>query len=305
MSICWEVAVMSNLFLAGMARLKKDKIFWCLLAVMTASALFLVISRQDSLGRTERIIEEGIRTGADVSFYTQIWEESSASDGLFFMWASVIGQAVAVFGAFYIGADYSYGTIRNKIIAGHRRNRIYFSGFVFCCLAGLTMGTIYMALVTILEIFLMGGLQFHTAVPLLLLWDCLMMTVAFAAVTNMISMLIPGRSYGLIVNLAVLALLMFVAGVMIESLNAPEYIKTGLISSEEGTIPIMERNPGYITGILRTVFQTVVDILPCGQAIQLGSGGPENPDRLWIYSAAVTMVVHGAGCAAFRRKNLK
>ena len=53
------------------------------------------------------------------------------------------GFVTALFVSFFLSAEYSDGTIRNKLMVGHKRKEIYLVNFVTCLLAEFTMYITY------------------------------------------------------------------------------------------------------------------------------------------------------------------
>ena len=65
-------------------------------------------------------------------------------------------------------------------------------------------------------------------------------------------------------------------------------------------------HPLYVSGVQRTMYQFLLDILPTGQAVQFRCIRPVG--ELWKltgYSAALTTGVASLGLFLFRRKDLK
>ena len=57
----------------------------------------------------------------------------------FWIQAYVIGIILSVFISLFVGAEYEYGTIRNKIISGYDRSDIYLANIFACIIAGWIM----------------------------------------------------------------------------------------------------------------------------------------------------------------------
>ena len=118
---------MLNLLSAGFVRLTKSRLFWLLIAAETAWSAFLAWL---------------------LYYYGNIKENLYLS---IFMPMFYLCVAEAVLCGFYIGTDYSDGTVRNKIAVGKTRESIYLSNLMICCLAGLA------ALFTHLAVFFGAG----------------------------------------------------------------------------------------------------------------------------------------------------
>ncbi len=292
---------MSNLVQAGLERLKKDKIFWCLIGLMALGAAMLCFSQYQDLERY-RLWAEAMPENESYAWGLQ---EAANLRTLLFQWAAVIGAVMAVLAGVFCGTDYSDGTIRNKIIAGHRRIHIYLSGFWLCLAGGVFFAAVFMGTALALGLPLFGwqGEAIETAVFLL---DGLLLIAAYAALCNLISMLIPHRTYGLIVNVFVVAVLMIAGMVVMTRLAAPEFINHVVEMSVNGEpIPNYVPNPRYLSGNARKLFQWLLDILPAGQGYQIAGLEAWRPEWLWLISAIFAALVNGAGCAVFRKKDLK
>lgn len=98
---------MSNLLSANFSRLFKNKVFWLCMIAMFASAVLLVISHYNRM-----VLYED-------------YETKYTLDQVYFQFASFIGIICAVLTSFFLGTEYSDGTIRNKIIVGKTRTAIY------------------------------------------------------------------------------------------------------------------------------------------------------------------------------------
>ena len=110
---------MRKLLSANFARLWKSKIFWTLEGFCFGFGVFtyiLVAINTRNLG--------------------QGWLEYEAHAYFYFPFL-FIAAIIAIFACFFIGNDYSDGTIRNKLIVGHSRMNIYFSFFLIVCIASV------------------------------------------------------------------------------------------------------------------------------------------------------------------------
>ena len=100
---------MNNLLSAYFQRLIKSKLYWCLLGLMILSGIIIPILAH----------REMIAYGTDYTLESRlVWH---------FL---IIGFIVAIFCSWFLGTDYSDGTIRNKIIAGNSRLKIYLSALL-------------------------------------------------------------------------------------------------------------------------------------------------------------------------------
>lgn len=65
------------------------------------------------------------------------------------------------------------------------------------------------------------------------------------------------------------------------------------------------KNPNYLTGTKRQVYEFLQDFTPGGQALQIASMDTDAPGRLAVYDAAILLLSTSCGIIFFRRKDLK
>ena len=97
---------MNNLLSAGFARLVRCKFFYIGLGAMVLMELYTML--------TERY---GIQQFGD------------GLEKAFFQYPMAVTLIVPAFCGLFVGEEYSGGTLRNKIIAGVSRSRIYLANF--------------------------------------------------------------------------------------------------------------------------------------------------------------------------------
>ena len=113
---------MSRLFSANMMRLWKSRIFRLGELFMAGYALFVYYSARSN------IASFGTINNWNLYFHNVLL---------------VAGIVMAVFVSAFLGIEYNDGTIRNKLMVGHRRKDIYLVNFATCLLAGLMMCATY------------------------------------------------------------------------------------------------------------------------------------------------------------------
>lgn len=122
---------MCNLIFANIIRIKKSKLLWTGIIVSALYTTFLLI-----MNYLEMVYSVAITT---VSL-----------NWFFFSAISVSSIFCPIYSGFFVGTEYSNGTIRNKLIAGHKRCNIYFANAItiFCaeCLLFLVSAGIIIVL---------------------------------------------------------------------------------------------------------------------------------------------------------------
>lgn len=110
---------MSRLFVSTFFRMLKKIVFWILLICMFAYGVYSASNAASE---------------ANGGF---------ALDGCFFDFAPFMGLVAAILTSMFIGSEYSDGTIRNKLVVGHSRMRIYLANLIVCSVACVLISLAY------------------------------------------------------------------------------------------------------------------------------------------------------------------
>lgn len=275
---------MSKLLYANFSRLKKDIIFKIVMAVMFLLGVIICISNYMDIVRYDDIVK---------------------FDNIFFGSIGYIGVLIAAFSSMFVGTEYSDGIIRNKIVIGHRRSDIYLSNFWVCTLAGVLSNLCYTLVVCIIGIPLFGFLETSFSMLLVLYIDCILLIVAYSAIFNLVAMLISNKAHATIISMLLIFVALITAAIIIGMLAAPEFISPVTITVDGQMVDNSVPNPRYLTGIKRNIIQTIQDILPTGQSLQIAGINVKNPGWMAMYSVIIASLINVIGIFCFRRKNLK
>ena len=130
--------------------------------------------------------------------------------------------------------------------------------------------------------------------------------IAFTALFTLIAMVCRNRTHTTAGCILLTVVLLF-AGVYISStLEEPEYLAAYSYTENGVTIEEPEqKNPYYITGTKRQVYELLQDLTPGGQVIQISEMGVKKPVMLAIYDGLILLLVTGFGLIVFRREDLK
>lgn len=212
----------------------------------------------------------------------------------------------AVLTALFIGNDYSSGTMRNKRIAGHRRGIIYLANLLVCICAGICLCLAFALPQAAAGLLLKGELNAAPATILLYVGLSFALMIAFTALFTLIAMLCQNKAHTTAGCILLTFALLF-AGVYISStLEEPEYLAAYSYTENGVTVEEPEqRNPYYITGMKRQVYEFLQDLTPGGQVIQISEMGVKKPAMLAIYDGLILLLVTGFGLVFFHRKDLK
>ena len=273
---------MSNLLRANFYRMRRDQMFWvCLGTVLACSAVFVFFWCREALLL-------GFETKLEAYYFNMVMS---------------LGFFTAMFAAMFLNAEYSEGTIRNKLAVGRTRRAVYLAHFLTVLTASLFFTAAWLiggcAGIPMLGPwgFGLGGLAFHVLIAV-------GSTIAFAAIFTFLGMLLSRRTATVIVVLTWFALLLGASSVE-NILSEPEFT-SGIVMTADGMQTIsMEPNPRYVSGALRTFYEFLRDLIPAGQAIQVQNLEVFSPLRALLCDLGVTAVFTLGGLALFERKDLK
>ena len=274
---------MSKLLSANFMRVKKDKFFWIGIAFMFAAGVFFPVMRYTDMKQTETI---------------------NHIDNGFFACTLFIGIMMAVFCSLFIGTEYSDGTMRNKIVIGHKRTSMYLANLITSAIVSIAMCILFFLPYLCIGIPLLGFFEMDMKLVLLFTLASLMLAVAFSSIFTLVSMLSHNKTITAIFCILLAFLLLFAGAWMKGMLDEPKTIWS-IIMSETGQEYKEIPNPKYLEDKDRNAVQFFYDFIPGGQVIQFMSLEAVNIERLPIYSLIIVILTTGAGVVFFKKKDLK
>ena len=279
---------MTNLMISGFKRLLKNRAFQITAAVVAVVGLFeIFMMYRDSI----------------------IEMDTPYLDGGLFSFAALGVFALAAVVPLFVGSEYSDGTIRNKVVVGHRRGAVYLS-MLFTSVIAETL----LILVWTAAYLIPGAILMEHANPLwvyLCLYLAMFLELAvFSAIFTLLTMTL-GNKAGSAVVCILFALLLVMQGIVVKSmLEEPEFYGPEIIISDDGEVSYggeMEPNPNYIPegSPKRAFYNFLMDFMPGGQALQIAGHTIDNLSKICRYDIGWLVVLTGAGVLMFRRKDLK
>ena len=278
---------MCNLLSAGFVRLRRSKAFWLLTlgVFLLATGTMLNAARAAKSFTLPQVIENHY---FDTGVYACIF--------------------FSAFTALFIGTEYSDGALRNKLIVGHSRARVYLANLVVCTVASLLFTAAWM-LGGLVGIPALGPFTVGTAKLLTAAAVCALSSVAIGAIFLFLSMLSSNKAITVVLCIFFSLALIVVGSSLYNNLCEPE-MSSGMVITVDGLqFADPTPNPRYVAEPLRSVLAVILNILPTGQLIMLaniadGSGFAIYPLQL-AGSAVLAILLTGIGLALFRRKDLK
>lgn len=280
---------MRKLLRADFERLKVSKTFWLGLAVMLGICVYLLVDQYHMVRKYA--------------------EQAEMLESIAFSYAPLIGFFCAMIASMVLGADYNDGTIRNKLSVGHRRLDIYLSQLIICFVICAALQLVFIVPVLALGMPFTNGFAISTGMAAAMFLLSFFTAMAYASICTAIAMGIQNRTAAVIAGIALIALLLFIASVLGGWLGQPEMsYDGGFVLSADGIIqaPELVQNPYYITGMERTVYQWIYDLLPTGQSLQIVNGMPGDYMARWPFTSALVILLSSAiGYSIFKRKDIK
>ena len=155
---------------------------------------------------------------------------------------------------------------------------------------------------------LLLGEQIQSTPVKLLMYGALSLALlaALTALFTLIAMLCQNKSHTVAGCILLVFVLLFIGVYITSALNEPEYL-AGYSYTEDGvTVEEPEtKNPNYISGTKRQVYEFMQDFTPGGQMLQVSDMNAEKPTMLALYDGIILIVATGCGLVFFRRRDLK
>ena len=280
---------MRKLLSANFARLWKSKVFWVLEGFCFGFGVFayiLVAINTRNLG--------------------QGWLEYEAH-AYFYLPVLFIAVIVAIFSCFFIGNDYSDGTIRNKLIVGHSRVNIYFSFLLTVCVASVLFLLAHvLAMLSVGLPFSGAAVLTHAEFQPWRIMNVLLTAIVYAAIFTLLSMLDSNKARNVVVSLLVACVLIFAGFYFYDKVSAPEYIQL-VTHQSDGSLLLQDGppNPEYLAGVNRIVHHWITLILPSG-SVMLSLDKRLGFDwRNTLCSVVMILLLTLVGISFFKRKDIK
>lgn len=277
---------MHKLLSAGFARLWKNLFFWGEVVLMTGFMAYLLINNY----------LYGIKNNI---YYL--------SDTFWPGCFMIIGIFIALFAALFLGTEYSDGTIRNKLVAGHSRSSVYLSSLIVCFVSSLFICLGGLLAAFLLGIPLFGSLTEPLSYTLALLGTGIMLVAAFSSLFTLIVMLISNKTTSAVLCILGFFVLLIAAMYVMMRLEEPEICEGFYQMSVDGILQPGEPypNPHYLRGTARAVFTFFQDFLPTGQGFQMAQRNMVPRIMLPTYSLIITVGTTLIGILIFRKKDIK
>ena len=278
---------MRNLLSAGFARLWRCKVFWLSCIVMAGISAISMRTRY----------MDGLEFGAFESI-----------DSGFFNFVVMVIFLSALVCTLLLGTEYGEGTMRSKLICGHRRRDVYLANLVVCSAGSLIMCSAAVGAGLAVGLPLLGSFEMGSVQAAVTIAGTFALALASVSLFTLLAMLVDDRTRSAVAGL-LLALLLLLAGSYINNrLEEPPTEADFVIVNGQVMLANERPNPRYLPeGPVRQVCQFLFDFLPGGQTVQYANPDTANrqPLLLMTYDAVLFVLSTAAGLFLFKRKDLK
>ncbi len=222
----------------------------------------------------------------------------------FYNFAPLLGIIYASFVSLFVGVEYSDGTLRNKLIAGHSRTSVFLSLFAVS-FAGCLLITAAWLIGSLPGIYWFGGFGFGWNGFAINLAVMICVALSFTAIFTTMAMLIPNKALSAVISLVLWFVMLFIGSIIVNVLAAPEMIYDVVQQGDVWVNGDLIPNPDYLGGAKRKVFEFISYIMPTCPTINLETYEFKKSILGIIGSIGVTLVSLVCGCIVFRKKDLK
>lgn len=188
---------------------------------------------------------------------------------------------LAVFAGLFFGTEYSDGGLRNKLIVGHTRAAACLSDLLTCITAGLMIFAVQFSTDLALGLAREFRQTVSPAEIALRTLICIIAILALSTVFTLIGMLASNKAGSVTAAICLSLALTVGSAVILSNLMEPEYLAPMTIAypdeigenGEPRVETVTEKNPKYVDGMLRTVYETLNDLLPSSQLLRMEMSG--------------------------------
>ena len=279
---------MSKLIYANLVRMIKSKVFWLSEIFLTGYSIFVYAMGMINVRNNGLMINRG-------------WTIYFFNEMLF------IHVVLAIFIPFFIGVEYSDGTIRNKIAVGHTRMDIYLANVIVCYAAGLLQFITYSIVSVLSALFLTGPFSLTSMgqIP----WricSSLFIILAYTAAFSLIAMLDANKARAVVMELVLAFVFVMLTTQIYGDLQEPE-LTNRVVMAETGEMVLEENilNSKYVGGTKRAVYEWLDAFLPEDQARYVIDSESVFSMKAPLCLLGESVVLIGAGVYLFQKKDIK
>ncbi len=292
---------MNKLLRSNFARVFKMKSFWVSAVIILVYPFFSLFDLY-----TEMTVN------GDMQYF---YEETLWSVG------PLLSLIMSVLVHLFIGTDYRDNTIRNKLIVGHTKTRIYVSDFITMMAVTLILYAVWIIVCcTMGMIFLSNGNSLRTNIIIGLQAGIAMLLMT--AILTIIQMFMSAKISAGVISVIGCFMLLF-AGVWAKTRMAEteyvelykicqidengNYITDGYEPDENGEVDIYQlvKNPDYIPdGQAKDMLKLVLDTSVGAQLLDINDNHEIGLKWYFVFDSVLIVAIIGGGSLLYKRKDI-
>lgn len=280
---------MRKLLSANFYRLWKSKLFWLLEGICFGFGAFAYVL-----------------TAINTRNLGQGWLEYNAH-AYFYMPILFIAVVIAVFSCFFIGTDYSDGTIRNKLAVGHSRADIYISFLLTAAAASIMFAAAYLLAVLMVGLPLSGSAVItHVELQPWRILNYTLVILEYTALFVLLSMMDSYKARNVVISLFIAAAVIMLGMMAYGRYSEPEF-ENHVAALPDGGVELKKGLPNskYLTGTVRTIAEWITLILPSGSVMLSLDRNFSFDWRNPVISVFLIMTLTVIGIHLFKKKDIK
>ncbi|MDE5990635.1 MAG: ABC transporter permease [Clostridia bacterium] len=280
---------MIKLLRGNLARTIKSKTFWICIALYAAYAICLPIVLKyqnpeffNGTGTSELLLA----TGYGIAGFP------------------LQGMFIATICCIIFGADFHNGTLRNKLIIGQTRNKIYIANLLASLMISLVLNLVYLLFFFIISLPMCGGFTAPSKDIIQVLIYGLLMMFSYSAISTFIVMTSKNTTVAIIISFVLLFVSMMLIMYFDEVIQQTPYYTQYTMNEYGEIVEQVIANPHMPSKSLVNFSQFMLDCFPSGQSFLLSN----NNVIRWqmpIYSLSLIAITSGTGLLIFNKTNIK
>lgn len=289
---------MIKLLRANLLRISKSVTFWIFVALYTLYPIIIAL--------------------IEIQTYEPITSDKMLSLNYGVEFFPMQGVIIALICSILFNADFSNGTLRNKVFIGLSRSKIYLTNLLTMIIISLGLSVIYIIIFFALGMPLLGKFTSSASTIIWMIVDGSLMLIAYSAIMTLIVMTCKNPIASLIISALVITLGALLSYYMDYIVSIPEVITTLSENQFGETIWVQIPNENVPSQAVKAFCRFITDLLPSGQSFQLSSIGYTHGWTMdmysrgglhyWqmaLYSLGIIGATSGIGILIFKKNNIK
>lgn len=289
---------MIKLLRANLLRISKSITFWIFVALYTLYPIIIAL--------------------IEIQTYEPITSDKMLSLNYGVEFFPMQGVIIALLCSILFNADFSNGTLRNKVFIGLSRSKIYLTNLLTMIIISLALSVIYIIIFFALGMPLLGKFTSSASTIIWMIVDGSLMLIAYSAIMTLIVMTCKNPIASLIISALVITLGALLSYYMDYIVSIPEVITTLSENQFGETIWVQIPNENVPSQAVKAFCRFITDLLPSGQSFQLSSIGYTHGWTMdmysrgglhyWqmaLYSLGIIGATSGIGILIFKKNNIK